>query len=339
MKTPGSAGGTLLRADDIHVTYRNGKRDVAAVTGVSFELGLGESIVLVGESGCGKTTLALALMGLLPKGGKIAQGRIDFQKKDQTWVDLAGIHGETERLLRWTEFSVVYQGAMNALNPLLTVETHFRETAAAHPGGLQGTELQEWIKELLAMVMLEPERVLKSYPHQLSGGMRQRVLIALSLLLKPRLIVLDEPTTALDILTQRAIVTILKQLRERIGFTMIFITHDLALAAALADKVAVMYAGRVVELGTVAEIFHTPRHPYTQALLRTLPRWDTEPGQLSTIPGSPPAIGQIRQGCPFRVRCDLAVDACATSDLEDENLTLTHRVACLRADDTKGGQL
>lgn len=329
------ADSPLLRTEDIHITYRNGKRDVAAVLGVSFELDLGESIVLVGESGCGKTTLALALMGLLPKGGKVTHGVIDFQKKDSTRVDLSAISGEEERLLRWTEFSVVYQGAMNALNPLLTVETHFLETAAAHPGSPQGKELHDWIKELLKMVMLEPGRVLKSYPHQLSGGMRQRVLIALSLLLKPRLIVLDEPTTALDILTQRAIVEILKDLRHRIGFTMIFITHDLGLAAALADKVAVMYAGRVVEQGTVAEIFHTPRHPYTKALLRTLPRWDMEPGQLSTIPGSPPAIGQITRGCPFRERCDLAQEDCATSTMPDERLSETHRVSCLHSAETE----
>ena len=179
--------------------------------------------------------------------------------------------------------SVVFQGAMNSLNPLLTVRQHFVETARAHAGSPKGEKLEAWMAELLEMVMLEPERVLASYPHQLSGGMRQRVLIALGLLLSPRLVVLDEPTTALDVLTQKAIITILRSLQERIGFSMIFITHDLALAAEIADRVAVMYGGRIVELGTAREVFTDPGHPYTRALLETIPRWDGEPGRLRTI--------------------------------------------------------
>ena len=326
----------VLEVHGLHVTYADRKREAEALTDVNFSLHAGESIVLAGESGCGKTTLGLALLSLLPKGGRVSSGSILLTTKSGQQVDLAHVSGETERELRWTELAVVYQGAMNSLNPLLTVGTHFRETALAHAGAPEGEELRQWTHDLLSMVNLDPDRVLRSYPHQLSGGMRQRVLIALSLLLKPRLLVLDEPTTALDVLTQRAIVGILRRLQSEIGFSMVFITHDLAVASELADTVAVMYAGRIVEMGTGKEVFKNPRHPYTQALLQTLPRWGSEPGTLSTIPGSPPSVGQFPDGCPFRDRCANATPDCASGDIPTVMFSGSHSATCLHLFDAEG---
>ena len=283
MMTPTTGAKPLLEISGLEITYTTNRQPSTAVRDIDLTLYPRETLVLAGESGCGKTTLALAILGLLPKGGGIASGSISFETKKGTTVKLASLSGEAKRALRWTEMSVVFQGAMNSLNPLLTVRQHFVETARAHAGSPKGEKLEAWMAELLEMVMLEPTRVLASYPHQLSGGMRQRVLIALGLLLSPRLVVLDEPTTALDVLTQKAIITILRSLQERIGFSMIFITHDLALAAEIADRVAVMYDGRIVELGTAREVFTNPGHPYTRALLETIPRWDGEPGRLRTI--------------------------------------------------------
>lgn len=283
MNTSTTRDRPLLEVSGVEITYTANRSPVTAVEGVNFTLHPQETLVLAGESGCGKTTLALAILGLLPKGGRVAAGSISFETKNGQQVELTTLSGEAERVLRWTEMSVVFQGAMNSLNPLLTVRQHFVETAHAHAGSPKGAELERWMTELLEMVMLEPKRVLASYPHQLSGGMRQRVLIALGLLLCPRLVVLDEPTTALDVLTQKAIIGILRSLQERIGFAMIFITHDLALAAEIADRVAVMYGGHIVELGTAREVFTQPEHPYTRALLETIPRWDGEPGRLRTI--------------------------------------------------------
>ncbi|MDO5082700.1 MAG: ABC transporter ATP-binding protein [Arachnia propionica] len=283
MSTRSPGAQPLLEISDLAITYTTDRRPVTAVSEVTLHLDPQETLVLAGESGCGKTTLALAVLGLLPRGGRISSGTIVLRTKAGERVELTTLSRQTERELRWSELSVVFQGAMNSLNPLLTVRQHFLETARAHAGSPRGAELDSWIEELMGMVMLEPERVLASYPHQLSGGMRQRVLIALGLLLRPRLVVLDEPTTALDVLTQKAIITILRSLQERIGFAMIFITHDLALAAEIADRVAVMYGGRIVELGTTREVFTRPGHPYTQALLGTIPRWDGEPTRLRTI--------------------------------------------------------
>ena len=283
MNTPATSAHPVLEISGLEITYTTNRHPTAAVSEIDLSLNPRETLVLAGESGCGKTTLALGVLGLLPRNGRITSGTIMFRTKQGTTVDLATLSRTAERELRWRELSVVFQGAMNSLNPLLTIRRHFVETARAHPGSPKGQELEAWMAELLEMVMLDPARVLSSYPHQLSGGMKQRVLIALGLLLRPGLVVLDEPTTALDVLTQKAIITILTSLQEEIGFAMLFITHDLALAAEIADRVAVMYGGHIVELGTAREVFTQPGHPYTRALLETIPRWDGEPGRLRTI--------------------------------------------------------
>lgn len=272
----------VLRLRDLSVEYRSRKKATTSLEDVNLDISEGERIVLAGESGCGKTTLAMAALGLLPKNGH-SKGMIELTRKNGEAVRIDQMSPRQLRPLRWTEMAVVYQGAMNSLNPLLTIGTQFKETAAAHPGEKPAQNMDEWIRELLRLVMLPEDRVLKSYPHQLSGGMRQRVNIALALLLKPRLLVLDEPTTALDVITQRTIIEILQDLQSQLGFAMVFITHDLALASELANRVAVMYKGRIVELGSVGDIYGNPQHPYTKALLAAIPRWDDEPGTLASI--------------------------------------------------------
>ncbi|MGP9602335.1 ABC transporter ATP-binding protein [Brachybacterium sp. AOP42-E1-35] len=272
----------VLDVQDLSVRYRSRRSWTTVLQDVDLSIASGESVVLAGESGCGKTTLAMAALALLPKNGETI-GSITLTRKSGLQVRIDELDAKELRPLRWTEMAVVYQGAMNSLNPLLTIEDHFVETAAAHPGAMPRQDVREWSRELLELVMLDAERVLTSYPHQLSGGMRQRVNIALALLLKPRLLVLDEPTTALDVITQRTIIEILRSLQRDLGFAMVFITHDLALASELADRVAVMYKGRIAEMGTVQEIFGSPQHPYTKALLAAIPRWDDEPGTLASI--------------------------------------------------------
>jgi peptide/nickel transport system ATP-binding protein len=223
---------------------------------------------------------------------------------------------------------MVFQSALNALNPVLRVADQFADTARAHGGSFGGGEAQERARELLKLVQLEPDRVLRAYPHELSGGMRQRVLIAMCLLLDPQIVILDEPTTALDILTQRAVIDVLKSLRDQLEFSLIFISHDLSLAAELADQVATMYAGAVVEIGDVYEIFERPRHPYTEGLIHAVPTVTGELEQLFSIPGSPPDLIELLPGCKFAPRCPYAVERCRAEEPQSEEVSPGHLVAC-----------
>ncbi len=228
---------------------------------------------------------------------------------------------------------MVFQSALNALNPVLRIAEHFGDTARAH-GYLSGNALRERSHHLLRLVRLDPERVWRSFPHELSGGMRQRVLIALGLLLEPQLLILDEPTTALDILTQRNIMDVLKDLRSKAEFSMVFISHDLSLAAELADRVATVYAGKIVEIGEVYTIFKNPHHPYTIGLIRAVPTLVSDRSELSSIPGSPPDLIQLPPGCKFHPRCPLAEGGagahCRTQEPELESTGDGHQVACCR---------
>lgn len=275
-----SSGGTptgepVLSVRDLVVEYRTGQRpgDPAhrAVDGVSFDLYPGESIALIGESGCGKTTLGLALLRLLPRLGQIASGSITYRKRDGSQVDILALNEGRLRQFRWSEAAMVFQGAMNSFNPVLRIWDQMLDTIRAHDRSMSKRQAWERSAEVLREVELEPERVLKSYPHELSGGMRQRVLIAMSMLLRPQMLILDEPTTALDILTQRAIVDLIHDLHERLDFSMIFVSHDLAVAAELATRVATMYDGKIVEMGDVRDIFYRPQHEYTQSLINAVP--------------------------------------------------------------------
>ena len=326
----------LLAIHDFVVEYTTeAAGTVRAVRGVDLDLYPGEAIALVGESGCGKTTLGLGLLRLLPKLGT-ARGSVIFRRQDGTEVDVLGLSGRDLRKFRWNDAAMVFQGAQSAFNPVLKIGAQMADTMKAH-GSPRSKEITERSEELLRLVRLEPKRVMDSYPHELSGGMRQRVLIAMSLLLDPQVLVLDEPTTALDILTQRSVVDVLHEIRDRLGFAMIFISHDLALAAELADRVATMYAGRLIETGGVRDIFYRPRHPYSVGLIKAMPPIVGDLPDIESIPGGPPSLASLPPGCSFKPRCKFATDECGTVDpaltpVTDEPGT-DHNVACIHYQD------
>ncbi|MEV6103316.1 ABC transporter ATP-binding protein [Streptomyces sp. NPDC051940] len=331
----------LLSVRDLRIAYRTGRgRLVEAVRGVDFDLYADQTLALVGESGSGKSTLGLGLLRLLPRTGRITGGQVLYGGAGTHTVttdgtDVLRLEGSRLRQWRWSEVAMVFQGAMNAFNPVLRIGDQFADTLRAH-GRFSREEIRERSERSLRSVRLEPGQVLGSYPHELSGGMRQRALIALALILEPRVLILDEPTTALDLLTQRAIVEMLQELRAERGFSMIFISHDLALASELADRVATMYAGRVIESGTTGDLFRTPRHPYTVGLIRAIPPVRAGAREPVSIPGAPPNLALLPPGCSFEPRCPYAVDECRTTDPAPRTVearsagTPSHEAACLR---------
>ena len=300
---------SVLSVRDLWIEYQTSAGGVRAVSSASFDLEAGESIAFIGESGSGKTTLGLGLLRLLPKSAG-TRGEILYRQRDGRVVNLLALSADDMRRFRWQECAMVFQAAQNALNPVARVWDHMLDTARAHTS-MSRSEVRKRSAHLLEMVQLEPERVLNAFPHELSGGMRQRVLIAMSLLLDPQVLILDEPTTALDILTQRAIIDVLRSLRSQLQFSMLFISHDLSLAAELADRVATMYAGKIVELGSVQEIFYTPKHPYTLGLINAVPPVAGELFDISSIPGAPPSLLNLPTGCSFHPRCAYARERCA----------------------------
>jgi peptide/nickel transport system ATP-binding protein len=323
----------ILSVRDLSVEYKTGSGTARAVRGVSFDLYPDESLALVGESGCGKTTLALALLRLLPKPGSTPAGSVEYRRRDGIVVDLLKLDREELRRFRWSEAAMVFQGAMNSLNPVLRVRDQIRDTIRAHERRMSNEEARRRGEDALRKVKLDPDRVLPAYPHELSGGMKQRVLIAMSLLLDPQILVLDEPTTALDILTQRAIVNLLHDLRAKLGFAMLFVSHDLPLAAELADRVATMYAGRIIELGGVRDLFYQPRHPYTLGLIKAVPPVVGDLPEIASIPGGPPSLLNLPPGCPFQPRCTYAQPDCVESDPELTDVGFRHTAACHHSDE------
>lgn len=298
----------LLAVRDFSVDYRTRRGDLHAARDVSFDVHSGETVAVIGESGSGKTTLALGLVRLLPRNARVTAGEVHFTNGGET-RDVLRLDDEELRAFRWRECALVFQSALNAFNPVIDIWSQFLDTARAH-GLRDARRVRDRASELLELVHLEPGRVLRAYPHELSGGMRQRILIALGLLLRPPLLILDEPTTALDILTQRAIIDLLRELRTKLRFSLLFISHDLSLAAELADRVVTMYAGRVVERASVEDLFYRPRHPYSIGLLRAVPRVTGALGSVASIPGSPPDMVRLPAGCPYHPRCPFAVEAC-----------------------------
>jgi peptide/nickel transport system ATP-binding protein len=322
----------VLSIEDLWIEYQTPAGQMQAVRGATLEVRAGEAVALIGESGSGKTTLALALLRLLVRSARVSRGRALFRAGDGRILDLFALGKDGLRRYRWQECAMVFQAALNSLNPVLKVGDHFVETARAH-GQKNDRQTRVRALELLRMVQLDAERVLSSYPHELSGGMRQRVAIALSLLLEPRLIILDEPTTALDILTQRAIIDVIRSLRRRLSFTMMFISHDLSLAAELADRVATMYAGELVEVGNVRDVFYTPKHPYTVGLLNAVPPIAGEEfTPLTAIPGSPPNLLALPSGCSFHPRCPYATELCARQTPPLAAIANGHLAACFHRD-------
>jgi peptide/nickel transport system ATP-binding protein len=302
----------VLSLRDVSVDYE-GIRTVHAVRGVNLELARGEVLGIAGESGCGKSTLAYAITRLLRPPGRLASGEVVFRPADREPVDVLKLHGEELRTFRWQRIAMVFQGAMNALNPVLSVRRQLADVFTAHEPDMTRSQREERCRELLDMVGIDASR-LSSYPHELSGGMRQRVMIAMAMALRPDVIVMDEPTTALDVVVQRDILEEIDRLRERFGFAVIFITHDLSLLLEISDRVAIMYAGRIVEYGRAADILVAPHHPYTVGLLRSFPSLRGPRQTLYGIPGSPPDLSGTLTGCPFQPRCPYAFDACTSID-------------------------
>lgn len=326
----------ILSIRDLSIVYQARRGQVQAVRNISFDVERGEAVALIGESGSGKTTVGLGLMHLLPTTARVLGGSAIYRRygngsnPSNHETEVLSLKGSDLRQFRWRECAMVFQSALNALNPVLRISEHFADTARAHGylSGQQRNALRERSQKLLSMVRLDPERVWRSFPHELSGGMRQRVLIALALLLEPQLLILDEPTTALDILTQRNIMDVLKDLRSKLGFSMLFISHDLALAAELADRVATVYAGRIIEIGDVRTIFRNPNHPYTIGLIKAVPTLTSDQSALVSVPGSPPDLIQLPTGCKFHPRCPLASDKCIQEEPELVEVKTGHQVAC-----------
>jgi peptide/nickel transport system ATP-binding protein len=310
--TSTSAGGPVLEISGLCVEYGPAGHAVQAVIDVDLVLHRGEVVGLAGESGSGKSTLAFGATRLLRPPGTITGGRVLFHPdpdQPQLTVDLLEADIAVLRRLRWRELAIVLQSAMNALNPVLTVEAQLTDTLAAHQPGSTKSGRRERAAELLRMVGINPDR-LHSYPHELSGGMRQRVMIAMALALEPQIVIMDEPTTALDVVTQREILQQVIELRDRLGFSVLFITHDLSLLLELADTIAVMYAGRVVECAGARQLLAAPRHPYSAGLLASFPSLHGERRELTGIPGSPPDLRHPPRGCAFHPRCRYAEPEC-----------------------------
>jgi peptide/nickel transport system ATP-binding protein len=305
----------VLEARGLCVDYGRGAGAVRAVSDVDLVLRRGEVLGLAGESGSGKSTLAYAITRLLRAPGVITGGDVTFH--DGRAAASGGVgavslldSGPSElRRLRWSEIAIVFQSALHALNPVISVESQLTDVLAAHRRDSSRDERRQRAGELLGLVGINRDR-LRSYPHELSGGMRQRVMIAMALALEPQVVIMDEPTTALDVVTQREILNEIIGLRDRLGFAVLFITHDLSLLIELADSIAVMYAGRLVEQGGAQDIFHAPRHPYTLGLVGSFPSMHGAKRRLTGIPGSPPDLRHPPSGCAFHPRCPFADATC-----------------------------
>ena len=306
----GGALAALLEVTDLHTEFRTGLGAVAAVDGVSFTVERGEIVAIVGESGSGKTASALSLLRLIPEPpGRIKQGRVLFDGRD-----LLRLPEDEMRQVRGRDIGMVFQEPMSSLNPVLTIGRQIAETIEQHRGADRAAA-QRRAADLLGLVgIADASRRLRQYPHQLSGGMRQRVMIAIALACDPKLIIADEPTTALDVTIQAQILELMKNLTRRLNVALIIITHNLGVVARYAHRVNVMYAGRIVESGAAAAIYHDPRHPYTIALLRSVPRLDRpRQARLDPVEGQPPDLTRLDAGCAFRSRCRFAIDRCAQS--------------------------
>lgn len=314
----------LLEVTNLHTSFSTYAGEVKAVRGVNFHVGAGEAIAIVGESGCGKSVTATSVMQLVPPPGKIVEGSIVFDGKD-----LVKMTEKEMQRVRGNDIGMIFQDPMTSLNPVLNIRTQIVESLKLHQN-LSGEAASKRAIELLHLVGIpSPERRLSSFPHQFSGGMRQRVMIAMALACNPKLLIADEPTTALDVTIQAQIIELMKDLKEKLGMSIILITHDLGVVAGVAQRVVVMYAGKVVEQGTVRDIYYEAQHPYTWGLLKSVPRLDAEQkDRLVPIYGQPPDLISPPVGCPFAPRCDYAMAICKTTPPEIAPLSDHHQVAC-----------
>ncbi|NQT28050.1 MAG: ABC transporter ATP-binding protein [Candidatus Omnitrophica bacterium] len=316
----------ILKVENLKINFFTRKGIVYAVDDISFSLKKGETLGLVGESGCGKTTTVLGLMKMVPTPGEITGGRILIGGKDI--IPLS--ENEMRQKVRWEKISMVFQGAMNCLTPVYTIEKQMMETIQEHKN-IERLQAKKCIINYLNLVGL-PEDIIRRYPHELSGGMKQRIVIATALFLEPRIVVCDEPTTALDVVVQAQIINLIKRLKKKLGLSVIFITHDLATEAEVADRLLVMYAGKLVEIGTNEQIYGNggPVHPYTEKLLKATPRLHEKVEELSFIPGTPPDLVDPPSGCRFHPRCSEAMERCKKDEPPLIEVEPEHQIACWR---------
>ena len=315
---------SLLDVRNLRTYYFTKRGPVKAVDGVNFEVKEGQAMGLAGESGCGKTTVALSMMRILPSRGKIADGKILL--KD---LDIASISEKEMREIRWKRISLVFQGAMNAFDPLYSLGNQIVEAIQTHESKTSRKEALSRAQDLLELVGMERKRV-KSYPHELSGGMRQRGLIAMALACNPELLIADEPGTALDVIVQAQVLGIIEDLRKKLNLAVVLITHDLSIIADTCDKAAIMYGGKIVEYADVSDLFEEPLHPYTQGLIHAFPNVKSPRTRMDSIPGSPPDLLDPPKGCRFHPRCTRAKTICheqepaVTKRGEKEHLVACH---------------
>ncbi|TBR26100.1 MAG: ABC transporter ATP-binding protein [Reyranella sp.] len=327
----------LLEVKGLHTEFRTGAGVVRAVDGVSYTVHSGETVAVVGESGSGKSVGAMSILRLIPDPpGRITQGQILFAGRD-----LLSLSTEEMREVRGSEIGMIFQEPMTSLNPVLTIGRQITETLQQHRGADRATADRRAVELLNLVGIADPERRLRQYPHQLSGGMRQRIMIAIALTCEPRLIIADEPTTALDVTIQAQILELMAELTRRLNVALIIITHNLGVVARYAKRVNVMYAGRLVESGPATEVYHDPRHPYTMALLRSVPRLDRpRQARLDPVDGQPPDLTRLDGGCAFRPRCRFAVEACGESRPALEAIGAAgHLSACFRRDELPSVQV
>jgi oligopeptide/dipeptide ABC transporter ATP-binding protein len=313
----------LLQVKNLVTKFRTADGKLPAVRGVSFAVDKGETLCIVGESGCGKSITSLSIMGLLPSNGEISEGQILFEE-----TDIAKQSQDKLRRIRGNKISMIFQEPMTALNPVFTVGYQLREPLIIHKK-LSKREAHRQGIELLNQVGIPyPEKRMKQYPHELSGGMRQRVMIAIALACKPLLLIADEPTTALDVTIQAQILDLINDLKDEFGMGVIMVTHDMGVVAEVADRVMVMYAGEKVEEGDVESIFNNPQHPYTRGLLNSVPNVDDEHFKLDPIPGSLPSLNEKISGCRFHPRCKFAHDKCRSISPNTFQVNKLHSVSC-----------
>lgn len=315
----------ILSVRDVRVVFEGERGSARVLDDISVDIRRGEVLGLCGESGSGKSMLASALLDAVVEGGRLS-GEVIYNPKDGEPFDITELSDEELRQFRWESVSMVFQGAMGSFNPVRKIKTHFIETLSAHDYAV--SDGMERAHEILDDFHLDAERVMESYPHELSGGMRQRALIALSLILDPDVLVMDEPTAALDLLMQRSILSLLEDLQEKYGITLVFITHDLALIASLVDRLAVMYAFDIVEVGPIDRMLADPKHPYTRALLRASPNMTIPLEEIAPIEGQPPDPVEHIEGCAYHPRCSLATEQCRTAHPETATVAEDHDVDC-----------
>jgi peptide/nickel transport system ATP-binding protein len=313
----------VLKLEGVTTHYSTLRGWVRAAENVSFEVEKGEAMGLVGESGCGKTTIALSILKILPAGAKIRKGKILFEG-----TDLVPLTDSEMRKVRWKGVSIVFQGAMNALNPVFKVGDQIIEAIRLHEPNVTKADAYNRTQALLEMVGVDPSRV-KNYPHEFSGGMRQRALIAMALACNPHLLIADEPGTALDVIVQAQVLHLMRDLKEKLGLSMMMISHDLSIVAEVCEKIAIMYAGNIAEYGDVQSIFKEPLHPYTQGLMGAFPSIKGDRKKLSSIPGQPPDLLHPPTGCKFHPRCPFAMEICKKENpVLQKQGTGEHYVAC-----------